>query len=236
MMSATRVTTISGPVRTPASAPPRTSRSEKSERLAEAHVTIHRAATTLTRLISEPIERSIPPEMIAIACPQAANASGSASIATRLDVERPPRQRGRSSASRGRGRRAARRRRPSSRAAGAGGGVELPAGRADGDGGGRSRCGALLLDEAVHRAQERRLVGRRAGQLGRDPAAVERERRGRRRAGTRRARSRRRGSRRRRRRGCAAARRSGASCRRRCRASGRSRASCGSPTRASARS
>ena len=40
------------------------------------------AASTLTRLIIEPIERSIPPEMITIACPIAANASGSASIAS----------------------------------------------------------------------------------------------------------------------------------------------------------
>ena len=82
MMSATRVTTISVPVRTPASAPPMTIRSMNTIASRRLIVTIQRAATTLTRLISDPIERSIPPEMIAIACPQAANASGSASIAT----------------------------------------------------------------------------------------------------------------------------------------------------------
>ena len=40
------------------------------------------AERTLTRLIIEPIERSIPPEMITTAWPIAANASGSASIAS----------------------------------------------------------------------------------------------------------------------------------------------------------
>jgi hypothetical protein len=39
-------------------------------------------ATTLTRLIIEPMDRSIPPLMITIAWPHAANASGSASIAS----------------------------------------------------------------------------------------------------------------------------------------------------------
>ena len=43
---------------------------------------IQRAATTLIRLISEPTERSMPPEMITIAWPQATNASGSASMQT----------------------------------------------------------------------------------------------------------------------------------------------------------
>ena len=40
------------------------------------------AETTLTSPISEPIERSIPPEMITTACAIAANAKGSASIAS----------------------------------------------------------------------------------------------------------------------------------------------------------
>ena len=82
MMSATRVTTMVSPVSAPARAPASTSRSENSSASRKLMCSIHRAATTLTRLINEPIERSIPPEMIAIAWPHAANASGSASIAT----------------------------------------------------------------------------------------------------------------------------------------------------------
>jgi hypothetical protein len=40
------------------------------------------ADSTFTRLISDPTERSIPPEMITTDCAIAANASGNASIAS----------------------------------------------------------------------------------------------------------------------------------------------------------
>ena len=43
--------------------------------------TMYFADSTFTRLISEPTERSIPPEMITTDCAIAANASGRASIA-----------------------------------------------------------------------------------------------------------------------------------------------------------
>ena len=44
--------------------------------------TMYFAATTLARLIIDPTDRSMPPLMITIAWPHAANASGSVSIAS----------------------------------------------------------------------------------------------------------------------------------------------------------
>ncbi len=82
MMSATRVTTIARPVSAPASAAHATSAKEKSNASSKLMCSMYLPATTLTRLIIEPTERSIPPLMITIAWPQAAKASGRASIAS----------------------------------------------------------------------------------------------------------------------------------------------------------
>ncbi len=88
MMSATFVTVMIRPVSAPASAAPRMRTNEitiASRKLTASPVVasnMYFAARTLTRLISEPIERSIPPEMITTACAIAANANGSASIAS----------------------------------------------------------------------------------------------------------------------------------------------------------
>ena len=88
MMSATFVTVMISPVSAPASAAPRISTIEitiASRKLTASPVVasnMYFAERTLTRPISEPIERSIPPEMITTACAIAANANGSASIAS----------------------------------------------------------------------------------------------------------------------------------------------------------
>ena len=88
MMSATFVTVITRPVSAPASAAPAistsaitiASRNETASPVVASNM--YFAERTLTRPIIEPIERSIPPEMITTACAIAANANGSASIAS----------------------------------------------------------------------------------------------------------------------------------------------------------
>ena len=87
MMSATRVTWMIRPVNAPASAAPaiRTSaitipRWNETGSAVAASASQYFAERTLTRLIIEPIERSMPPEMITTACAIAAKANGIASI------------------------------------------------------------------------------------------------------------------------------------------------------------
>src|SRR3954469_14054402 len=70
------------PVAAPIAKPSSTSTSPKSSAFSKPMCTMYLAAITLIRLIIEPICRSIPPEMITIAWPIAANANGSASIAS----------------------------------------------------------------------------------------------------------------------------------------------------------
>ena len=88
MMSATFVTVMIRPVSAPASAATmmRTIASTiVSRKLTGCPVVasnMYFAERTLMRLISEPTERSIPPEMTTTACAIAAKANGSASIAS----------------------------------------------------------------------------------------------------------------------------------------------------------
>ncbi len=67
MMSAIRVKTMMRPVSAPARPAHTTSRSENRSASRKLMCTMFFAATTLTRLIIEPTERSMPPEMITTA-------------------------------------------------------------------------------------------------------------------------------------------------------------------------
>ena len=193
MMSATRVTTIvSAGERADQRRRPATSGDENEDRLAEAHVEHVLRGDDVDEAIIEPTERSMPPEMITIACPHAAKRERQRVDRERLHVERPPRHGRLRAPVEDERRAAARRRRPSSRA-GARSGASRPR-RGAGTAVVASRD-RLVLDEPVHRAEQRRLVGRRAGQLGGDRGRRRASARGRRRAGTRPARWRRRGSR-----------------------------------------
>ena len=81
-MSGTRVSTISEPVNAPAAADPSRRSAPKSSAFRKPMSIMYLADTTLTRLISDPTERSIPPEMITTDWAIAAKARGSASIAS----------------------------------------------------------------------------------------------------------------------------------------------------------
>ena len=181
MMSAIRVTWMISPVSAPARAANAIRRSEiRIAALERAGLgrradprAMYLAERTLTRLIIEPIERSIPPEMITTPAPSRRTRSGSASIASDWTSNVAPVRRNRA-ASRRRARRGGRRRRPSTRAGGRGGASRGP--RA-----GRGSAAAVLRLRPPPRVspciacRSGRLVRGRTGQLGGDAAAVERQ-------------------------------------------------------------
>ena len=88
-MSGTRESTIREPVNAPAAADPTSKSAAKPSASRRLMCTMYFAATTLTRLISEPTERSMPPEMITTDWAIAANASGRASIASDCTSKEP---------------------------------------------------------------------------------------------------------------------------------------------------
>ena len=81
-MSGTRESTISVPVNAPAAADPTRRSKPKRSAFRKLMSIMYFADSTLMRLISDPTERSIPPEMITTDCAIAAKASGRASIAS----------------------------------------------------------------------------------------------------------------------------------------------------------
>jgi hypothetical protein len=83
-MSGTRLTTTSTPLTVPIATPMASTSSTTSTDPSGLASTSNTAAITFVSAITEPIERSIPPEITTIACPTAANATGSAAMASAL--------------------------------------------------------------------------------------------------------------------------------------------------------
>ncbi len=180
MMSATRVTTIDQAGEGADAAPP-TSDDRDARRAAPRRSSCGACTSRRRRWrahIIEPTERSIPPEMITIACAQAANASGSASIASDCTSNGPHCH--------------GRRRAPveGDQDEQQHGDADRPAVAAhEARATSSSRVGVAVVPAVVGcvtrrlalaerpciASQQRRLVGRRAGQLGGDPAAEERQ-------------------------------------------------------------